>query len=252
MPKLSIITVTYQAERYIEKTLQSISEQTYQDFEFILVDGESTDKTLDIAKEYASRIDKIIIEKDEGLYDAMNKGLENASGDFVWFINAGDYLTSKDLIAQLVPYLTDTTDVVYSDTYFVNKEGVVRGLRSVLTPHKLPEKLTWQSMEKGMLVCHQSFIARRSIAPHYLLSNLSADLDWEIIVLKQSKKNVFFPVPLSYYLEGGISNQNLKRSLLDRCEVLVKHFGIFRTLKNHLLILLRGAAKIIKEKKVYW
>lgn len=252
MPKLSIITVTYQAERYIEKTLQSISEQTYQDFEFILVDGESTDRTLDIAKEYASRIDKLIIEKDEGLYDAMNKGLENASGDFVWFINAGDYLTSKDLIAQLVPYLTDTTDVVYSDTYFVNKEGVVRGLRSVLTPHKLPEKLTWQSMEKGMLVCHQSFIARRSIAPHYLLSNLSADLDWEIIVLKQSKTNVFFPIPLSYYLEGGISNQNLKRSLLDRYEVLVKHFGIFRTLKNHLLILLRGITKIIKEKKVYW
>lgn len=252
MPKLSIITVTYQAERYIEKTLQSISEQTYQDFEFILVDGESSDKTIDIAKKYASRIDKLIIEKDEGLYDAMNKGLENASGDFVWFINAGDYLTSNDLIAQLVPYLTDTTDVVYSDTYFVTKYGTVRGLRSELTPHKLPEKLTWESMEKGMLVCHQSFIARRSITPHYLLSNLSADLDWEIIVLKQAKTNVFFPTPLSYYLEGGISNQNLKRSLIDRFDVLVKHFGIFRTLKNHLIIFLRGITKIIKERKVYW
>lgn len=252
MPKLSIITVTYQAERYIEKTLKSISEQTNQDFEFILVDGESLDNTLEIAKKYSSRIDKLIIEKDEGLYDAMNKGLENASGDFVWFINAGDYLTSKDLIASLIPYLTDTTDVVYSDTYFVNIQGTVRGLRSNLTPHKLPEKLTWESMDKGMLVCHQSFIARKSITPHYLLSNLSADLDWEIIVLKQAKTVVFFPIPLSYYLEGGISNQNLKRSLIDRYDVLIKHFGVFRTLKNHVIILLRGLSKIIREGKVYW
>lgn len=252
MPKLSIITVTFQAERYIEKTLQSISEQTCQDFEFILVDGESTDRTIEIAKKYGNRIDKLIIEKDEGLYDAMNKGLENATGDFVWFVNAGDYLTSKDLVNKLLPYLSDDSDVVYSDTYFVNKAGQVRGLRSELTPHKLPEKLTWEAMEMGMLVCHQSFIARRSITPHYLLSNLSADLDWEIIILKQAKATVFFPTPLSYYLEGGISNQNLKRSLIDRYEVLIKHFGIFRTLKNHLLILFRGICKIIRDGRVYW
>jgi len=252
MNQLSIITITYQAEPFIRRTLESLMKQTSQDFEYIVIDGGSKDKTLAILAEYQSRINFLLSEPDRGLYDAMNKGLAVAKGKYIWFMNAGDVLADDRLVEDLVPFLRQEPDVVYGDALFVDNMGHSRGLRSVVTPHTLPQNLTWRDMWLGMRVCHQSFIARKSIAPLYTLDNLSADIDWEIQILKKSKSTLYFPRPLSHYLEGGISNQQLKKSWLDRFWVLKSHFGWATTLIAHGIISLRGALKIVRDRKKYW
>jgi glycosyltransferase involved in cell wall biosynthesis len=249
---ISIITITYNAEQFLERTIQSILAQTDQDFEYIIVDGKSKDGTLAIAEKYKSRVNKLISEPDNGLYDAMNKGLKNATGDFVWFMNAGDEINDKEVVARIVQSVTQQTDVLYGDTFFVDNDGNLQGLRSEITPHRLPKDLKWQDMKLGMLVCHQAFIARKSIAPLYMENNLSADIDWEIECLKRAKEVKYLDFVVAKYLTGGISNKQLKRSLLDRYEVLKKHFGFMGAISAHVQILFRGLGLILKNRGKYW
>ncbi len=241
LPTLSIITITYNAERFLERTIQSIIEQHENDYEYLIIDGSSTDGTLDIIRRYESHVTTWISEPDRGLYDAMNKGLHRARGKYVWFMNAGDTLHDSRTLANLLITIKETpADVYYSDALFVQNDGTPVGLRSAVTPHALPQNLTWRDMALGMKVCHQSFIAKRSIAPDYLLKNLSADLDWEIRCLKVAQKIKFLPFTLCNYLMGGLSVQHHRRSLTDRFKVLVTHFGLLATVVNHGRILIRA------------
>ncbi|WP_018618283.1 glycosyltransferase family 2 protein [Spirosoma luteum] len=241
MPTLSIITITYNAERFLERTIQSVIGQQATDYEYIVIDGGSTDGTLDIIERYKEYITSWISEPDRGLYDAMNKGLHRARGEYVWFMNAGDTVHDSQTLANLLTITNESpADVYYSDALFVRNDGPPVGLRSQVTPHILPPNLTWPDMALGMKVCHQAFIARRSIAPDYLLNNLSADLDWEIRCLKAAQKVKFLPFVLCQYLVGGLSVQHHRRSLTDRFRVLVAHFGLLTTVANHGRILMRA------------
>lgn len=246
MPLLSIITITYNAEKFLERTLQSIVAQTDQDFEYLLIDGGSTDRTLAIAEGYKERINILVSERDKGLYDAMNKGQARASGQYVWFMNAGDEINDPDAVQNLKVLFKEGADVVHSDTLMVNEGGEVLGLRSVLTPHRWREDLRWQDYRFGMLVCHQAFIAKKALAPPYATDNLSADIDWEIQCLKMAQKIRPYPGILARYLLGGISQQQHRRSLQDRYEVLKKHFGFLPNLMNHAYIFLRGLMQKVK------
>ena len=250
--KLSIITITYNAEQFLERTIQSILAQTDQDFEYIIVDGKSKDGTLLIASTYKNRVNQLISEPDKGLYDAMNKGLKLAKGDFVWFMNAGDEINDNQSVEKIYQSISNETDVLYGDTFFVNNVGEIQGLRSEITPHRLPKNLKWQDMKLGMLVCHQSFIVRKIIAPLYMENNLSADVDWEIECLKRAKEVKYLDFVVAKYLTGGVSNQQLKRSLLDRYEVLKKHFGTFGAIIAHVQILWRGVRLMVRNKGKYW
>jgi glycosyltransferase involved in cell wall biosynthesis len=254
MPFLTIITITYNAEEFIGRTITSINQQVFKDFEYLLIDGNSKDKTLEIVNQHAHLFSKIVSEPDKSLYDAMNKGLKNATGDYVWFINAGDEIAAPEITKKLFQLIQkENPDVIYGETFFTNNAGKILGKRSDLTPHKLPEDLTWGKMRLGMLVCHQSFIVRREIAPSYMENNLSADIDWEIRSLKTSTKTVQFDGILSNYLIGGISNQQLKKSLFDRFLVLKNHFGLIGTLAAHGQVLIRGAKKMVGNNgKKYW
>ncbi len=249
---ISIITITYNAEQFLERTIQSILAQNDQNFEYIIVDGKSKDGTLRIASTYKNRVNQLISEPDKGLYDAMNKGLKLAKGDFVWFMNAGDEINDPTAVSRIAQSVTPQTDVLYGDTYFVNNEGKIQGLRSEITPHNLPKNLKWQDMKLGMLVCHQAFIVRKSIAPLYIENNLSADVDWEIECLKRARKIQYLDFVVAKYLTGGVSNQQLKRSLLDRYEVLKKHFGVMGALMAHVQILWRGVCLMAKKRGKYW
>ncbi len=241
MPTVSIITITYNAERFLERTIQSVIKQQATDYEYIVVDGGSTDGTLDIIKRHETQITTWISEPDRGLYDAMNKGLHRARGEYVWFMNAGDTLHDSQTLTDLLTTIKNKpADVYYSDALFVQNDGTPVGLRSQVTPHVLPPNLTWRDMALGMKVCHQAFIARRSIAPDYPLNNLSADLDWEIRCLKAADLIEPLPFVLCQYLIGGLSVQQHRRSLTDRFRVLVVHFGLFTTLVNHGRILIRS------------
>lgn len=246
LPTVSIITITYNAERFLERTLLSVVGQQATDYEYILIDGGSTDGTLALIHHYESQISRWISEPDRGLYDAMNKGLRLATGRYVWFMNAGDEIHSPQTLANLLARIAATeADVYYSDALFVRDEGTTRsgdpvGLRSQVTPHTLPRHLTWREMALGMKVCHQAFIPKRSMAPDYPTDNLSADLDWEIRCLKAAQRTELLDFLLCNYLTGGLSVQQHQRSLIDRFKVLALHFGFMTTLLNHARIVGRA------------
>lgn len=254
MPQLSIITITYQAEAYLERTLQSVFEQDCaSEIDYIVVDGASKDKTLEIINAHQSQINQVISEKDRGIYDAMNKGIALAKGDYILFLNAGDTFASAETLKILLQELDKKPDVLYGEAVFVNNEGQHLGLRSEVTPHRLPSALSWRDFRYGMLVCHQAFIAKRSISPLFDLKyKLSSDIDWEIKVLKKSNSIIKSEVPICYYLMGGASVQNLKLSWQERYEVLKSHFGLINNLFNHLIIIARGVIFAFKKQGKYW
>ena len=243
--KLSLITVTYNAGRFLERTIQSIRTQSTLDgVEYLVVDGASNDDTLDIVRRYETHISRWISEPDRGIYDAMNKGLALASGEFVWFLNAGDQLHDAQVIERFYERWNEAADVYYGDALLVNEENHTLGLRSEVTPHKLPQRATWRDFDRGMVICHQSFVMRRSLAPAYRLKYpFSADIDWEIRCLKVARKVVNLDIPLSKYLVGGFSVKNHRRSLYDRFLILREHFGLLPALWNHVRIAWRAAVR---------
>jgi len=256
MPQLSLITVTRNAEQVLGCTLQSVAAALQKapdsfQVEYILVDGASTDRTLGLLEGYGELPLRVTSEPDNGLYDAMNKGLKSASGKYVWFLNAGDEISGPEVLARLSDSMTTDADIYYSDALFVRPDGSVAGLRSVVTPHTLPRRLGWQDMKMGMKVCHQAFIVRKSLAPFYDPGNLSADLDWEIRALKGARKVQWLDFILCRYLLGGISEQKRLKSLKDRWIVLKNHFGVLTALVSHFRILIRGIGFLARKGK-YW
>ena len=163
MKRISIVTITYNAERTLQRTLDSVLHQSYPHIEHLIVDGASKDATLAIAEKYRAQSPHEIViqsEPDRGLYDAMNKGLQKATGDYVVFLNAGDSLYASDTIDIVVRHTADEVAVIYGDTAITDGEGRFLHLRT----HRPPEHLSWKSFKKGMLVCHQAFYVRTDIA----------------------------------------------------------------------------------------
>ncbi|HDY89306.1 MAG TPA: glycosyltransferase, partial [bacterium] len=121
---LSIITVTYNAEACLEKTIQSVINQTYKNIEYIIIDGGSSDKTLSIIKKYKKYIKYCISEPDKGIYDAMNKGIKIAKGDYINFLNAGDFYYENNVLSYLFDNLDKSVDLLYGDSYLIDQNGV--------------------------------------------------------------------------------------------------------------------------------
>ncbi len=240
LPTVSIITVVFNGHAYLEATLQSILDQTYESVEYIVIDGGSTDGTLNIIKKYAAQIDYWISEPDAGIYDAMNKGLRAAKGDYVLFINAGDQLNTNITLSSIFYSLAAGADVIYGETNLIDENGKVLGTRSALSTRKLPEKLKYQDMLYGMVVSHQSFMVKREIAPPYEAGyRCSADIDWVIRSLKKSKKTVNAQAVIAKYLVGGFSIRQQRLCWKERFQVYKMHFGLLKTLLAHCWIVLR-------------
>lgn len=241
--KFTIITVVFNGEQLLPGTVESVRQQTYPDIEYWVIDGGSRDGTVRLIEKYAAQMPNLrwISERDRGLYDAMNKGLRLATGDFVQFLNCGDHLHRPDTIEKLAALADPETDVIFGETLLVNDLCEPAGTMSELSTRRLPEKLTWRSYLRGMLVVHQSFIPRRAIAPEYIDENLCADYDWCIQILKKSRKNARFSGIITDYLMGGMSKQRHRKSLRDRFAVMRRHFGLPATLAAHGMIVLRAA-----------
>ncbi len=240
MAFLTIVTVCYNAEDFIENTIRSVLKQNLkEEIEYIIIDGASTDGTMNIIEGFKEVVDLLISEKDNGIYDAMNKGLSRSTGEYVLFLNAGDYLYSANIIAELQSYGPDV-DIFYSDTYLIDSQNTILGTRSDLTTRELPDHLSLSSFKKGLVVSHQSFIPKRSITPLYIPDNLSADIDWIIKCTKSSKRIIRINEIISCFLIGGISDQKKFRSLMDRSKIMMDHYGFFQTILIHLYILLRA------------
>ncbi len=239
--KISIITVCLNAREDLEGTLASISKQDYPHVEHIVIDGGSSDGSKQLLQNNAeSRLSYFQSRPDQGIYDAMNQGLNKAVGDFIAFINAGDSLFDVDTLSKVAQAAAPSVDVVFGDVMFVDRQRRYLGLRTkVLSKSPLPRRLNWRHFSFGCIVSHQAFFVRRVIAPNFSLNNLSADIDWMIRCLKLSRACVRLEEPISEYLIGGVSTKRFFRSMFDRYQVLHRHFGAAANAVNHIHMLKR-------------
>ena len=253
MIKISVVTCTYNASPVLKRTLDSIYNQCYTNIEHIIVDGKSKDETLSIVEDYKKQIDNdgcryklvVVSEPDKGLYDAMNKAIDLASGDFLVYLNAGDIFHDQktlETVARVVEEAKSDVGVVYGETNIVDYNGCFIKKRH----HSAPEKLSWKSFKHGMLVCHQSFYANVSIAKNvfYDLNNIfSADVDWCIRIMKYAEKKNMLLVNthavLTDFLDGGLTTSNHKNSLIERFDVMRRHYGLLVTTFMHVVFVFR-------------
>lgn len=252
-PLISIITCTYNAATTIEATLKSVAEQSFADFEHVIVDGLSSDSTMDIVEHYAATMAErhipvvSISERDDGLYYAMNMSLGIAKGLFVVFLNAGDRLHSSETLAEVASIAEqNNSGVIYGQTDIVDEDGKFICHRRL----EAPRQLSWRSFRWGMLVCHQAFYARRDIAASHKYDTtlrFSADVDWCIRVMRESEKQGLL---LSYtgsvvadFMDGGMTSVNHKKSLRERFRVMCRHYGLASTVVCHLWFVVRAVIR---------
>jgi len=234
-PKISIITVVYNNVRDIEYTIRSVVGQTYPSIEYIIIDGASTDGTLDVIEHYKEHITMLISEKDKGIYDAMNKGLAAATGDYVLFLNSGDELFDKDTIQYVVDKGKDA-DIIYGETKLVDEQRRIIGDRR----HKVPKTFNWKSFRYGMNICHQAIYIRRSIVePYDLQYQLSADIDWVIRATKKARTAQNVHAYIVRYLVGGMSQKRHRQSLKERYQIFNKYYGFLPNFFNHIIMAFR-------------
>ena len=251
---ITYVTITYNASAVLQRTLDSVLAQDYPDIVHLIIDGASTDDTLDLVNSYIERSNandcghrvQVISEPDKGIYDAMNKGLRSVCGDYVCFLNAGDFLPTPETVSKIVEQVSEADclpAVLYGDTDIVDGEGRFLYHRR-LSP---PEHLTWKSFRQGMLVCHQAFYARTDFAiatPYDLNYRYSADVDWCIRIMKAAEKE---NVPLqnlhmvvANYTEEGQTTLHHRESLWERYHVMESHYGRVQTIILHCWFVVRA------------
>ena len=257
MIRITYVTITYNAASVLQRTLDSVLQQDYPEIMHLIIDGASTDDTLKLVDDYIQRSNaaenghriQLMSEPDEGIYDAMNKGLRSLTGDYVCFLNAGDFLPAPDTVSRTVQQVAANGGlpaVLYGDTDIVDGEGRFLHHRR-LAP---PENLTWKSFRQGMLVCHQAFYARTDFAiatPFDRQYRYSADVDWCIRVMKAAAKE---EVPLhnlhmivANYTEEGQTTLHHRESLMERYRVMSHHYGAIQTFFLHLWFVVRSVIK---------
>lgn len=257
MIRITYVTITYNAAAVLQPTLNSVLQQDYPHIVHLIIDGASTDDTLKLVDDYIARSNaaenghsvQVTSEPDKGIYDAMNKGLRSADGDYVCFLNAGDFLPSPDTaskIAQQVAAAGGLPAVLYGDTDIVDGEGRFLHHRR-LAP---PENLTWRSFRQGMLVCHQAFYARTDFAiatPYNEQYRYSADVDWCIRVMKAAEKEnvplLNLKMVVANYRQEGQTTLHHRESLLERYRVMEHHYGRLQTLLLHSWFAVRALFK---------
>lgn len=236
-PKLSVITIVFNNVRDIERTMLSVLNQTYPHIEYLVIDGASTDGTLDILKKYESKLSKLISERDKGIYDAMNKGLASATGDYVLFMNSGDELYAPDTVEKVFSTAANA-DIYYGETEMYDEQRQSLGRRR----HQAPEQFSWKSFRYGMSVSHQAIYIRRSLTePYDMQYQLSSDIDWVIKAAKKAKTIVRVNGYVAKYLVGGMSKKRHRQSLKERFHIFSKHYGFIPNVINHLIIAVRLA-----------
>lgn len=242
-PLISVITITYNAEATLLPTLESVASQDYRNIEHILIDGASTDNTLSIARNFPEV--RILSEKDNGLYDAMNKGLQLARGEYVLFLNAGDTFHSEKVLSAYASRALRGDHIIFGDTVIVDEDRHIVGKRHLTAPITL----TKNSFSKGMLICHQAFMVRRDLAPEFDLTyRFSSDYDWTLRCIDNSdpRKCTNLSMITIDYLKDGLTDKNKIKSLRERYRIMRRHFGASRTIFNHIGFIFRALGRKFK------
>lgn len=224
-PILSVITVTFNPGALLEPTIRSVLALRYPFIEYIIIDGGSTDNTAEVLERYRGRVSRVVSERDDGIYDAMNKGLKLATGDYLWFLNAGDSPASADVLDPLLQ-AQPWPDFIFGDTRLVRSNGSLASLAVA------PDQLDWQAMTMGMIVSHQSFLPRRSLAPAYdRRYDYIADQKWIVDILRQCRQGLRLQQPVSNYLLGGLSHTRFSRFVIEKIRYTWADLPIWRALQ---------------------
>ena len=242
--KTSLVTISYNSQVLINKTLESVKTQTFKKFEHIIIDGKSTDKTLSIAKKF-DHISKIISEPDKGIYDALNKGIKNSTGEIIGFLNSDDTFYDENSLQHIVDAFDKDTDCIFGDLIYTDKNDKV--------------KRVWKSsafkkgaFKKGWMPAHPTFYCRRSVYEKLGLYDDSFKIagDFELMLRFLEKHNIrskYIPRTLVNMKVGGASNNGIKSKL----DILKEEFRAFNqnNIPVNKLSYIFHKAKKIKEFK---
>lgn len=222
-PKISVVTVCYNAVNDIERTILSVINQTYPNIEYIIIDGGSKDGTMDVVNRYKDNIDVIVSEPDKGIYDAMNKGIDRATGEWINFMNAGDRFVNKNTIHSLASYFVKENKIVYGNIIKVYKKW--KGYGKPLTKEN-PDAVDF--ILNG--IDHQASFINSDLFKKYGLYSTDYQLasDWFFFMLVAGIKReriLYINKPLAYFYMNGISSHNQDRYAEEQDLILKKLFG---------------------------
>lgn len=248
--KISVITVCFNAEEEIASTIKSVLNQTYEEYEYVIVDGKSVDRTMAIINEIANdymkhkKNIKIISEKDTGIYNAMNKGIKHAKGDWIIFLNAGDTFFNNTVLDNVSNLILPNTDAIYGDTYYIEKKE-----RFLVKGRKISE------VKKSMPFCHQSFLCKKSIIQELLFNEkyrICADYDLICRIYLKDYTFQYEEIIFSNYKLGGFSQRNQKLCIKESIDIR-KQYGFINNeqlwyLKYIIYISVNGIIKKIIPK----
>lgn len=248
--KISVITVCYNAVGTIEKTIENVLSQTYNNIEYVVVDGCSNDGTLDIIKKYSDKIAKYVSEKDEGIYDAMNKGIALSTGDYVIFINANDTFYSDDVIEKVITAIEKNSDskFVFGNANYVREDN--SSYIEYFSDRDVIPNLYFGN------ICHQSIFYHKSLFEKYGVfdKNIKILADWDYnckILIENKEKSLFIDIPVCNFQLGGLSsNEKTDELCREDCKNLrEKYFSNIKKLKYE--IKLRKLFGSIYKKRVF-
>lgn len=231
-PLISIITVTYNAAHFLKAAIESVLSQTYSGIEYIIIDGGSTDGTVDIIKSYESKLAHWISEPDKGIYNAMNKSLNFAKGDFIYFLGADDILSEDDILSKFSKYLTDNKTIYYGNVFFKSQNRVYDGRFNdfKLATRNISHQCIFYPKE---VFHHNKFNTKYKVFADYYLN----------IMLYNNPHYAFEyrPLTIAVFNDAGISGQNSPDSDFerDRLAIIKEHFPwyvyLYRIVRNRLV-----------------
>jgi glycosyltransferase involved in cell wall biosynthesis len=215
---ISIITIVLNDKQNIEKTIESVLSQGVE-IEYIIIDGGSTDGTLDVIGKYKDKIDILVSEKDSGIYNAMNRAIDMASGEWICFMNSGDMFYDSNVLKTILPKLDDSIDIVYGDqeVRYTSKTKIVKANISI------------QDIWKGMIFSHQIFFLKKNILKDYRFNEsnrITADYELFYNLFKANKKFSYIPMIVASVNAGGVSDIKRIESLVSRWKIINKSFGV--------------------------
>ena len=225
MSKISVITINYNDRDGLQKTIRSVINQTFSDFEYIVIDGNSTDGSKEVIATFRDKINTAVSEPDSGIYNAMNKGIRAATGDYLFFLNAGDIFVDNTILAQAAKFIDGSKDYYYGNVIFKDGE------KETLVEY--PDKLSFHFFTYNC-ICHQTSFLRRTLFEDHFYYNekLKIVSDWEFLMYTIFLKNISYshiPLTISYYDFGGISSRPesdpIKKA--ERETVMQQYFPLF-------------------------
>jgi len=226
MPVISIITACLNSEEHLEETIASVVRQTYPHIEYVLVDGGSTDATPEIIKKYGENIAVSICERDNGVYDAMNKGIRHSTGDVIYFLNAGDSLYDATTIADIAArFYDEDIYAVYGNVEVINdwkREREIRGCR-----------VTFNNLLYRR-ICHQALFVRRALFEEMGLFSpefkLSADHDFIVRCIKKYPEHFFYEDRIvALYRDGGMSCKGMERTKMEDLKIISRNYSTLQS-----------------------